>query len=123
MVRFGLVLNRASLVLVCIVPFMLTALPFSLYYRTDDITAMLMAAGATLVASLAMCLLTSKGGEANHKEGILITTLSWVLAAGFGALPFYFYGTFSTYTDCYFEAMSGFTTTGASVLAEIEKLT
>ncbi|MCK7514925.1 MAG: hypothetical protein MZV70_70255 [Desulfobacterales bacterium] len=37
MVRFGLVLNRTSLVLVCIVPFMLAAIPFSLYYRTDDI--------------------------------------------------------------------------------------
>jgi len=121
MVRFGLVLNRTSLVLVCIVPFMLTAVPFSLYYRTDDIPAILLAAGATLVASLATYLLTSKEGEANHKEGILITTLGWILAAGFGALPFYFYGTFPTYTDCYFEAMSGFTTTGASVLAEIEK--
>ena len=121
MVRFGLVLNRTSLVLVCIVPFMLTAVPFSLYYRTDDIPAILLAAGATLIASLATYLLTSKEGEANHKEGILITTLGWILAAGFGALPFYFYGTFPTYTDCYFEAMSGFTTTGASVLAEIEK--
>ena len=121
MVRFGLVLNRTSMVLVCIVPFMLTAVPFSLYYRTDDIPAILLAAGVTLVASLAMYLLTSKEGEANHKEGILITTLAWVLAAGFGALPFYFYGTFPTYTDCYFEAMSGFTTTGASVLADIEK--
>ncbi len=121
MVRFGLVLNRTSMVLVCIVPFMLTAIPFSLYYRTDDIPAILLAAGATLIASLAMYFLTSKEGEANHKEGILITTLGWILAAGFGALPFYFYGTFPTYTDCYFEAMSGFTTTGASVLAEIEK--
>jgi trk system potassium uptake protein len=121
MVRFGLVLNRTSLVLVCIVPFMLTAIPFSLYYQADDIPAILLAAAATLAASLAMYYLTSKAGEANHREGILITTMGWILAAGFGALPFYFYGTFPTYTDCYFEAMSGFTTTGASVLAEIEK--
>ncbi len=121
MVRFGLVLNRTSLVLVCIVPFMLMPIPFSLYYRTDDIPAILLAAGATLVASLAVYYLTSKEGEATHREGILITTLGWVLAAGFGALPFYLYGTFPTYTDAYFEAMSGFTTTGASVLADIEK--
>jgi trk system potassium uptake protein len=121
MVRFGLVLNRTSLVLVCVVPFMLTGIPFSLYYQGDDIPAILLAAAATLVASLAMYCLTSKEGEANHREGILITTVGWILAAGFGALPFYFYGTFPTYTDCYFEAMSGFTTTGASVLVEIEK--
>ncbi len=121
MVRFGLVLNRTSLVLVCIVPFMLTAIPFSLYYRTDDISAILGAAGITLVVSLGVYFLTSKEGEANHREGILIATLGWIAAAGLGALPFYFYGTFPTYTDCYFEAMSGFTTTGASVLAEIEQ--
>jgi trk system potassium uptake protein TrkH len=121
MVRFGLVLNRTSLILVCIVPFMLTAIPFSLYDRTDDIPAILLAGGATLVASLVMYFSTARTGEANHKEGILITTLSWILAAGFGALPSYLYGTFPTYTDCYFEAMSGFTTTGASVLADIEK--
>lgn len=120
MVRFGLVLNRTSLVLACIVPFMLTAIPFSLYYRADDIRAILLAAGATLAASLGLYVLTSKEGEATNREGILITTLSWVVAAGFGALPFYFYGTFPTYTDCYFEAMSGFTTTGSSVLADIE---
>ena len=121
MVRFSLVLNRTSLVLVCIVPFLLTAIPFSLYYRTDDIPAILGAAGVTLVVSLGGYLLTSKEGEANHREGILVATLGWIAAAGLGALPFYFYGTFPTYTDCYFEAMSGFTTTGASVLAEIEQ--
>ncbi|RPI08531.1 MAG: TrkH family potassium uptake protein [Zetaproteobacteria bacterium] len=120
MVRFGLVLNRTSLVLVCIVPFMLTAIPFSLHYRADDIRAILLAAGATLAASLGLYATTSKEGEVTNREGILVTTLSWVFAAGFGALPFYFYGTFPTYTDCYFEAMSGFTTTGSSVLADIE---
>lgn len=120
MVRYSLVLNRTSLVLVCLVPFLLTAIPFSLYYRADDAPAILLAAAVTLAASLGLYLLTDKGGEVNHREGICIATLAWVLAAGFGALPFYFYGTFPTYTDCYFEAMSGFTTTGASVLAEIE---
>jgi len=121
MVRYGLVLNRSSLVLICVVPFMLMAIPFSLYYRTDDIPAILLAAGVTLVASLGTYLGTSKEGEVTNREGICITTLGWILAAGFGALPFYFYGTFPTYTDCFFEAMSGFTTTGSSVLADIEQ--
>ena len=63
MVRFGLVLNRASLVLVCIVPFMLTALPFSLYYRTDDIPAILGAAGVTFAVSLAMYSTSGRDAE------------------------------------------------------------
>ncbi|HSB82484.1 MAG TPA: potassium transporter TrkG [Candidatus Methylomirabilis sp.] len=120
MVRLGLVVNRTALIQLAIAPFMLTALPFSLYYRNDDLWALLGAFAVTVGAALALYAATPKAGEVNHREGILIVTLAWVLAAGFGALPFYFYGTFTSYTDAYFEAMSGFTTTGASVLAGIE---
>jgi trk system potassium uptake protein TrkH len=99
---------------------MLTALPFSLYHGTDDLGVILLSAAITAAAGFLMYAITSKEGEVGHKEGILIVTLGWVLTAAFGALPFYLYGSFPTYTDAYFEAMSGFTTTGASVLADIE---
>jgi trk system potassium uptake protein TrkH len=121
MVRLGIVVNRTALIVVCIVPFMLSAIPFSLYYRTDDIPALLWSAAATVVVGLLLYLVSPKEGDVGHKEGILAVTLGWVLAAAFGALPFYLYGTFPTYTDAYFEAMSGFTTTGASALADIER--
>jgi len=121
MVRLGLVVNRVGPILACVAPFMLTAIPFSLYYQTDDIPSILASALLTGGAGALMYVLAPKEGEATHKEGICTVTLGWILAAGFGALPFYFYGTFPTYTDAYFEAMSGFTTTGASVLADIEK--
>jgi trk system potassium uptake protein TrkH len=121
MVRVGLVLNRTALILVCIVPFMLAALPFSLYYRADDVGALLWSVLATVGVGGLLYLGTPKEGDVGHKEGICIVTLGWILVAAFGALPFYLYGTFPTYTDAYFEAMSGFTTTGASVLADIEK--
>jgi trk system potassium uptake protein TrkH len=100
---------------------MLTAIPFSLYYKTDDISSILGSAVLTAAAGTLMYVMTSKEGEIGHKEGICIVTFGWILAAGFGALPFHFYGTFPTYADAYFEAMSGFTTTGASVLADVEK--
>lgn len=121
MVRFGLVVNRTGLILLSVALCMLTPVPFSLYHRTDDIRVILLSAAATAAAGFLMYALSSKEGEVGHKEGILIVTLGWVLTAGFGALPFYLYGTFPTYTDAYFEAMSGFTTTGASVLADIER--
>ncbi len=120
MVRFGLVLNRAALILLAVAPFMLTAIPFSLYYKTNDISSILGSFAITVLAASATYGLTRKVGEVNHREGICIATLGWILTAAFGALPFYIYGTFPTYTDAYFEAMSGFTTTGASVLADIE---
>ena len=120
MLRLGLVISRVGLILLAIAGFMLTPIPFSLYYRTDDIRTLLLSAAITAAAGFLMYRLHPGEDEVGHKEGILIVTLGWVLAAGFGGLPFYLYGTFPTYTDAYFEAMSGFTTTGASVLAEIE---
>ncbi len=56
------------------------------------------------------------------RDGFLLVCLSWVASAGLGALPFYLSGTVPTYTDAFFETMSGFTTTGASILLDIESL-
>ena len=54
------------------------------------------------------------------KDSYLLVTLVWVIATAFGALPLYISGTFETYPSCYFEIMSGFTTTGATALSSIE---
>lgn len=56
----------------------------------------------------------------SHREGMAIVALGWLLASGIGALPFYFSGTLNTFVDAFFESVSGFTTTGASVLSDIE---
>jgi trk system potassium uptake protein TrkH len=54
------------------------------------------------------------------KEGFLLTTLSWIVIAAFAALPFLGHGL--SYTDAYFETMSGLTTTGSTVIAGLDKL-
>ncbi|MBP8718448.1 MAG: TrkH family potassium uptake protein [Atribacterota bacterium] len=54
------------------------------------------------------------------KEGFAIATLGWILAAIFGTFPFLFSGTLTNFIDAFFESMSGFTTTGATVLDPIE---
>lgn len=56
------------------------------------------------------------------REGFFAVGLIWLLLGAFGALPFYFSGAFPSYIDCFFEAISGFTTTGASILTEVESL-
>ena len=56
------------------------------------------------------------------KEGFIITTLSWLLLSGIGALPFYLSGEIPSYIDAFFETVSGFTTTGASILPNVEVL-
>lgn len=56
------------------------------------------------------------------KEGFVIVALSWILVAFFGALPFYLSGAIPHLTDAFFETVSGLTTTGASILTDIEAL-
>ena len=56
------------------------------------------------------------------KEGFLIVTLSWLGLSLLGALPFYFSGEIPSYIDAFFETVSGFTTTGASILSDVEVL-
>ncbi|MDD2452392.1 MAG: TrkH family potassium uptake protein [Synergistaceae bacterium] len=54
------------------------------------------------------------------KDGFIVVSLSWIIASAVGALPYYFYGSVPSFADAFFEAMSGFTTTGASVISNIE---
>lgn len=64
-----------------------------------------------------------RGRTSDHMspvDSFLFVTLTWVLATAFGALPLYLSGTMHSYSDAYFEIMSGFTTTGATALPSIE---
>ena len=56
------------------------------------------------------------------KEGCIATSLSWVILSIFGALPFFWSGEIPSFTDALFETISGFTTTGASILSDVEAL-
>lgn len=62
----------------------------------------------------------AKDDEIRHREAFAIVSLGWVVLAFFGTIPFLLAGTFSSFIDAYFETMSGFTTTGATVLTNIE---
>lgn len=56
------------------------------------------------------------------REGFIVVALSWIVMSFLGALPFYLSGTIDGYINCFFETVSGFTTTGATILTEIEGL-
>lgn len=56
------------------------------------------------------------------RDGLAVVALAWIAVSLFGALPFYISGSMESFVDCFFETVSGFTTTGASVLREIESL-
>jgi trk system potassium uptake protein TrkH len=74
----------------------------------------------TVGAGVTLAVFVKPGGDVRYKEGFTLVALAWIAAALFGALPYAFAGTFSSFADAFFESMSGFTTTGASVMTDIE---
>ena len=64
----------------------------------------------------------SDGRDLRSRDGFLVVTSGWILMSAFGCLPFLFTGTIPSVTNAFFETMSGFTTTGASILDNIEAM-
>ncbi|MCA1906264.1 MAG: TrkH family potassium uptake protein [Desulfarculus sp.] len=102
---------------------MLLPMAVGLWYREPNWTAFLTGALASMVlgAGLWFSLRDNQVREMNHRQGMAVVALSWLAAAFLGGLPLYLSGDFASYTDAFFEASSGFTTTGASVLTNVEK--
>ncbi len=102
---------------------MLTALIPSLYFHSGDEMDLLIASLTGIVLGGLLFILTRKyREEPGKKEGYAIVSLGWVVISLIGCLPFYFNGYIPSFTDAFFETMSGFTTTGASILTDIESM-
>ena len=104
---------------------MLVPLGCSLLYGESDsaafIASILLTSGTGLVLYLAA---KPAAGRTvlGHREGFLIVSAGWAFASFFGGLPYMIHGALPSLTDAYFETMSGFTTTGATVINKIEAL-
>lgn len=103
--------------------FMLLSVPVSLIFKEKDFYYFLLAGAITITAGLAAYLpLRKTVPKLNRRDGYMIVTGAWVLFSLFGTLPFLLTGSISNFTDAFFETISGFTTTGASILNNIEEL-
>ncbi|HVS03552.1 MAG TPA: TrkH family potassium uptake protein [Thermoanaerobaculia bacterium] len=98
----------------------LPALCGMVYGEREDALAFLLASLTTAAVGGLFALLGRGGGELFRREGILIVVGGWALASLFGALPYLWTDTLASPVDALFESASGFTTTGASVLTDIE---
>jgi len=120
--QLRLLLGFLGILLIFLSLFMLFPLFFALYYK-EDITPLSTSFLITLVVGLLLFLFfRSPKRELRIRDGFALVTLGWITSAFFGALPFYLGHFFPSFVDSYFEAMSGFTTTGASVLCSFLKL-
>ncbi|MCP3941734.1 MAG: TrkH family potassium uptake protein [Desulfobacteraceae bacterium] len=98
----------------------------SFYYNETASQGIVHSILITMIAGLILMLLSKKyesDDYINQKEGMTVVALGWTVIGAFGALPFYFSPEFTNFTDAFFESVSGFTTTGSSVMINIESTT
>ena len=108
-----------ALVILAIAAGILVSAAVAAGYGEDDLTALLAAAGVATLIGAPLYLVTPLRGRTSigYREGFLVVGAGWLTAMLVGALPYLFYGLFSP-VDAMFETISGFTTTGASVLVD-----
>lgn len=123
--NWKVLINILSTLLIFSGGFMFLSLPFSFYYNANDWHALLLSGVITIVTGGIPWLLTrnQKDKELRSRDGYLVVTLGWLLISFFGSLPYVISGAIPTYPDAFFESMSGFTTTGATILVDIESVT
>lgn len=93
-----------------------------IWYHEHNYIYFLLIGLGLIVLGLPIVLLKPKNTKMYRKEGFAATTLSWIVLSLMGALPFYLSKTIPSFVDSFFEIVSGFTTTGATILTDIEKL-
>lgn len=124
MIRFSGLLHIVGLFLLVLGAAMLVPLAYGLATSSAGIREMTLAAAATLAPGAALFLAFRRPpSELNVREAALLVSFVWFATGLFGGLPFFFSPHFPHFTDAFFEAASGFTTTGATVLDDVEVLT
>ena len=116
------VINLIGFFLVIEGLFMLLGLPFSFYYHEERPYSLLFSFLITSGTGGIIWFSTRNKikDTINKREGFLVVSLTWVFISVFGTLPFIISGAIPSFTDAFFESMSGFTTTGASILSDVE---
>lgn len=103
---------------------MALAIPVSVYYDEGGLYPLIFSSAITLTIGLVLKLTTRKNenAEIKKREGYLIVALGWLSMAVFGSLPYLFSGAIPNIANAFFETVSGLTTTGASILDNIEEI-
>lgn len=121
--RWKVCLKIIGALTICVGLCMLFPLGFSIYYKDSGVMPFCWSIIITLLIGSILFFIfqdRTSGKGLSHREGMTIVALGWVMAGLVGSLPFFLGGVFDSVVDCVFESLSGFSTTGASVLTNIE---
>ena len=118
-----MILSLLGGVLLLIGAFLLLPCVVALIYGEQALWSLLAAIGVCVLLGLPLLLLKPKANRTMHaRDGFVMVSASWILISLVGALPFWFSGAIGSYLDAVFETVSGFTTTGASILSNVEAM-
>ncbi len=109
-------------ILTVIAATMLLPLFLSVYYKEGIAIAYLIPIIISVVIGTVVSLKAPKDKGLYVREGMVIVALGWILISLVGALPFYISGAIPSFIDCFFETVSGFTTTGSTILTDVETM-
>ena len=123
-INFKLIVKFIGILLMLLSGFMAISAIWDIIYDENTTRAILISSLITFGAGLSFHQLTRNHDHKNigKKEGYIIVTLTWISISLFGSLPFYLSGHIPSITDSFFETISGFTTTGATILKDVEAM-
>ena len=103
---------------------MLCAVPFGLYYNESSFKGILVSSLINFIVGFLLYYFSknNKNKDLKRRDGFLIVTFSWLIMSIFGMLPYVLTGQIPSFTNAFFETVSGYTTTGATILDNIESL-
>jgi trk system potassium uptake protein TrkH len=123
MINFRIIARVFSLLLIVEGFFMLLTAGVSYLYKDHATSSLIYSALITIVTGIIVFTpLRNEEKVYGNKEGYLIVTGIWLIFSLFGTLPFLFSGSINNFGDAFFESMSGFTTTGATIISDVESL-
>lgn len=120
--NFAMVLKNLGTLLICEALAMFPSMFVSMFYKENEARAFFYTIGIVLVLGIGLFLIRPKNKGLHARDGFAIVAIGWLLVSFFGALPFYFSGAIPSLVDSFFESSSGFTTTGSTILADVEVL-
>ena len=99
---------------------MVLPLIFSIYYKGNDLVPIFISAIIIILIGLPLWWIFRKNHDLDIKDGFFLAVFGWVLVSAVSTLPFMIHGSIPSFTDAFFEMMSGYTTSGATILTDIE---
>lgn len=123
--NFKMIRYTVGLILLFETAFLSVPLITSFFYLPDELSSMLAVLGTMAICigiGTVLCFKKPRDKALSSKDGFITVSLSWIVLSLFGALPFVFSGAIPNYIDALFETVSGFTTTGSSIVPKVSEL-